>query len=80
MAEDVDPQEREANAAVIVDEVPPSSWGPYSTVESQQATGVGTWSWLVWIAVALGVAIVVAGVALLLANREVIFSRGEPSV
>jgi hypothetical protein len=80
MAEDVDPQEREANAAVIVDEVPPSSWGPYTTVESQQVTGVGTWSWLVWIGVALGVAIVVAGVALLLANRQVIFSRGEPSV
>jgi hypothetical protein len=78
MADDVDPEERQANAAVIVDEVPPSSWGPYTT--TGQAGGVGAWSWLLWLGLALGAAVVVLGVAFLLINRQAIFSRGERSV
>jgi hypothetical protein len=76
--DDVDPQERKANAAVIVDDVPPSSWGPYSTAE--QAGGITTWSWLLWIGLALGAIVVVAGAGFLLVNRQVIISGGEPSV
>jgi nitrate/TMAO reductase-like tetraheme cytochrome c subunit len=78
MAGDVDPQERQANAAVIVDQVPPSSWGPYTT--TGQAAGIGAWSWLVWLGLALGAAVVVFGAAFLLINRQVIFSRGEQGV
>jgi hypothetical protein len=78
MADDVDPQEREANAAVIVDRVPPSSWGPYTTVG--QAGGIGTWSWPLWLGLAAVVLIVVVGLIFLIVNREVIFSRGEQRV
>jgi hypothetical protein len=76
--DDVDPQERRANAAVIVDTVPPFSWGPYTT--TGPAGGIDTWSWLLWIGLALGATIIVVGVAFLLINRQVIFSRGEQSV
>jgi hypothetical protein len=78
MADDVDPEERQANAAVIVDEVPPSSWGPYTT--TGQTGGIGNWSWLLWLGVALGAAVVVIGAVVLVVNRQVIFSRGEQSV
>jgi nitrate/TMAO reductase-like tetraheme cytochrome c subunit len=78
MAGDVDPQERQANAAVIVDEVPPSSWGPYTT--TRQAGGVGAWSWVLWLVLAVGAIVVVFGAAFLLINRQVIFSRGKQSV
>ena len=78
MADDVDPQERQANAAVIVDKVPPSSWGPYTTIG--QTGGIGAWSWLVWLGLVVGVAVVLVVALLLLVNREVIFSRGEQSV
>jgi hypothetical protein len=77
MADDVDPQERQANAAVIVDEVPPSSWGPYTTAETPG--GIGAWSWLIWLVVVAGVAVVAVGALLLLVNWKVIFSRGEQS-
>ena len=76
--DDVDPQERKANAAIIVDELPPSSWEPYAT--AGQAGGIETWSWWLWIILALGVAVVVVGAAFLLINRQVIFSGGEQSV
>jgi hypothetical protein len=78
MADDVDPDEREANAAVIVDEVPPSSWGPYTT--TAKAGGLGAWSWLVWLVVVAGVFVVVVGVVIVLVNREAIFSKGEQRV
>jgi hypothetical protein len=76
--DDVDPAEREANLAIIVDDVPPASWGPYAT--AGQASGISTWSWLLWLALAFGIAFVVVGAAFLLLNRQVIFSRGEQSV
>jgi hypothetical protein len=78
MAEDVDPEEREANAAVIVDEVPPSSWGPYAS--TGQTGGIGAWSWLVWLGLAAAVMVVVVGAVFLLVNREAIFLRGEQRV
>jgi hypothetical protein len=78
MADDVDPQERQANAAVIVDQVPPSSWGPYTP--TGQTGGIGAWSWLLWLALAAGVLVVVAGGVILLVNWQTIFSRGEQSV
>jgi hypothetical protein len=78
MEDDVDPQEREANAAVIVDRVPPSSWGPYTT--AGQEGGMGTWSWPLWLGLSAVVLVVVVGLVFLLVNREVIFSRGEQSV
>ncbi len=78
MVDDVDPEEREANAAVIVDDVPPSSWGPYTTV-GRAGGAVAGWSWLLWLALAFGATIVVVGTAFLLINRQVIFSGGEPS-
>ena len=66
MADDVAPEERQANAAVIVSEPPPSSWGPYTVTRSGQSQN--TWGWLLWVALALGVTIVVVGVAFLLFN------------
>ena len=67
-----------ANLAIIVNDAPPASWGPYAT--AGQASGIGTWSWLLWLVLAFGIAFVVVGVAFLLLNRQVIFSRGEQSV
>jgi hypothetical protein len=78
MADDVDPEERQANAAVIVDEVPPSSWGPYTT--TGQTGGITAWSWLVWLVVAAGVVAVAAGAIFLLVNRQAIFAKGEQRV
>ena len=78
LADDVDPGERDANAAVIVDEVPPSSFGPYST--PKQTGGIGSWSCLLWAGIAVAATVVVLGAAFLLINRETIFSRGEQSV
>jgi hypothetical protein len=78
MADEVEPSERQANAAVIVDEVPPSSWGPYTT--KGQAGGVEAWNWLLWLGLALGATVVLLGGLFLLINRRVIFSRGEQSV
>jgi hypothetical protein len=79
MAQDVDPQERQANAAVIVDQVPPSSWGPYTTVAYVGGTGMA-WNWLLWLGLAVGVALVVVGGLFVLVNRQVIFSRGDQRV
>jgi thiosulfate/3-mercaptopyruvate sulfurtransferase len=78
MAEDVDPEERQANAAVIVDEVPPSAWGPYTTPDERSA--VEAWSWLVWLALTGGGLFAVAGVAVVLVNWQAIFSKGEQRV
>jgi hypothetical protein len=78
MVDDVDPRERQANAVVIVDEVPPSSWGPYTTIG--QTGGIGAWSWLLWLGIALGAALIVLVTLFLLINRQVIFARGEQRV
>ncbi len=81
MADDVAPEERQANAAVIVAEVPPSSWGPYATVE--QGRGCSTVGWLMWILLAFGLTVVVVGSAFILFNREGIsaaLARGERNV
>jgi len=77
-ADDVAPEEQQANAAVIVDEVPPSSWGPYAATE--KAGGIGAWSWLVWLIVAAGVLVVVAGGVFVLVNWQTIFAKGEQRV
>jgi nitrate/TMAO reductase-like tetraheme cytochrome c subunit len=78
MADDVEPEERQANAAVIVDQAPPSSWGPYTT--TRQTGGIGAWSWLIWLVLAAGVLVVVAGGVIVLVNWQTIFSKGEQSV
>jgi hypothetical protein len=78
MADDVAPGERQANAAVIVDEVPPSSWGPYTL--TGKVTGIKSWSWIVWLILAGAVLVIVAGVIVVMVNRETIFSRGEQRV
>jgi hypothetical protein len=78
MADDVEPDERQANAAVIVDQAPPSSWGPYTT--TRQTGGIGAWSWLLWLVLAAGVLVVVAGGVFVLVNWQTIFSKGEQSV
>lgn len=78
LAEDVDPDERQANAAVIVDEVPPSSWGPYTT--TGEAGGIWSWSWIMWLILALVAVVVVVGGLFLVVNREAILSRGEQGV
>jgi hypothetical protein len=74
----VEPDERQANAAVIVDQAPPSSWGPYTT--TRQTGGIGAWSWLLWLVLAAGVLVVVAGGVFVLVNWQTIFSKGEQSV
>jgi hypothetical protein len=78
MADDVDPGERQANAAVIVDKVPPSSWGPYAL--AGKTTGIRSWSWIVWLILAAAVLVIVAGAIVVIVNRETIFSRGEQRV
>ena len=75
MANDVDPEERQANAAVIVDQVPPSSWGPYSTME--EPGGIGSWSSLLWLVLSGGGLFALAGVAVVLVNWQAIFSKGD---
>jgi hypothetical protein len=78
MADDVDPAERQANAAVIVDEVPPSSWGPYTT--AAKPGGIGAWSWLIWLLLAAAVLVIVAGGIFVVVNWQTIFSKGEQRV
>ncbi|MBN1659188.1 MAG: hypothetical protein JXA93_12330, partial [Anaerolineae bacterium] len=68
----------QANAAVIVDEVPPSSWGPYTT--AGRIGGIAAWSWLAWIIVAAVVLGIVVAAIVLLVNRQAILRRGEHSV
>ena len=78
MADDVDPEERQANAAVIVDEVPPSSWGPYTTAAGP--SGIGAWSWLIWLLLAAAVLVIAAGGIFVVVNWQTIFSKGEQRV
>jgi thiosulfate/3-mercaptopyruvate sulfurtransferase len=78
MADDVEPEERQANAAVIVDKAPPASWGPYTPTEPKG--GIQAWSWLLWLILAAGVLVIVAAAVLVLVNWQTIFSRGEQSV
>ncbi|MBN1659437.1 MAG: hypothetical protein JXA93_13620 [Anaerolineae bacterium] len=46
-ADDVAPEELAANAAVIVEEIPSLSWGPYAEIEP--APEPSGWSWLYWL-------------------------------
>jgi len=62
MADDVAPEELEANAAVIVEEIPPTSWGPYPVIEPTPAPG--RWLWLLWVGLIIVVVIVVVAVVL----------------
>ncbi|MBU1747920.1 MAG: cytochrome c3 family protein [Chloroflexi bacterium] len=68
-ADDVAPAEREANAAVIVDEIPPTSWGPYPEIKPTPATP--QWIWL--LGGVLGLIVVggvVAGVIVIVVRRR----------
>jgi hypothetical protein len=60
-ADDVASGELAANAAVIVEDVPPVSWGPYPEIEPTR--GVGWWVWLLF-AVPVVALIVVAAVVI----------------
>jgi hypothetical protein len=66
-AADVAPEELEANAAVIVEEIPPTSWGPYPVIEPTSAPG--RWLWLLWVGLAI-VAVAVVIVAVVLVTRR----------
>jgi hypothetical protein len=66
-ADDVAPEELEANAAVIVEEIPPTSWGPYPMIEPTLAPG--RWLWLLWVGLAI-VAVAVVVVAIVLVTRR----------
>ena len=65
-AADVAPEELEANAAVIVEEIPPTSWGPYPVIEPTSAPR--RWLWLLWVGLAI-VAVVIVVVVVLVARR-----------
>jgi thiosulfate/3-mercaptopyruvate sulfurtransferase len=65
-AADVAPEELEANAAVIVEEIPPTSWGPYPVIEPTPAPG--RWLWLLWVGLAI-VAVVIVVAVVLVARR-----------
>jgi hypothetical protein len=67
-AADVAPGELKANAAVIVEEIPPTSWGPYPVIEPTSA--LGRWLWLLWVGLAI-VAVAVVVVAVVLVTRRV---------
>jgi hypothetical protein len=66
-ADDVAPEELEANAAVIVEEIPPTSWGPYSVIEPTPVPA--RWLWLLWVGLAV-VAVAVVVVAVVLVTRR----------
>jgi thiosulfate/3-mercaptopyruvate sulfurtransferase len=66
-AADVAPEELEANAAVIVEEIPPTSWGPYPVIEPTPPPG--RWLWLLWVGLAI-VAVAVVIVAVVLVTRQ----------
>jgi thiosulfate/3-mercaptopyruvate sulfurtransferase len=66
-AADVAPEELEANAAVIVEEIPPTSWGPYPMIEPTPVPG--RWLWLLWVGLAI-VAVAVVIVAVVLVTRR----------
>jgi hypothetical protein len=61
--DDVAPEELEANAAVIVEEIPPTSWGPYPAIEPTPAPS--RWLWLLWVGLIIVVVIVVVAVVLI---------------
>jgi hypothetical protein len=61
-ADDVASEELAANAAVIVEDVPPVSWGPYPEIEPTR--GVGWWVWLLF-AIPVVALIVVAAVVII---------------
>jgi thiosulfate/3-mercaptopyruvate sulfurtransferase len=67
-ADDVTPEELEANADVIVkeEEIPPTSWGPYPVIEPTPVPG--RWLWLLWVGLAI-VAVVIVVVVVLVARR-----------
>jgi len=66
-ADDVAPEELEANAAVIVEEIPPTSRGPYPVIEPTPAPV--RWLWLLWVGLAI-IAVVVIVVAVVLVTRQ----------
>jgi hypothetical protein len=61
-AADVALKELEANAAVIVEEIPPTSWGPYPVIEPTPAPA--RWLWLLWVGLIIVVVVVVVAVVL----------------
>jgi len=63
-ADDVAPEELEANAAVIVEEVPPTSWGPYPVIEPTPAPA--SWLWLLWVGLAIVAVVVVVAIVLVI--------------
>jgi hypothetical protein len=68
-AADVAPEELEANAAVIVEEIPPTSWGPYPVIEPTPAPG--RWLWLLWVGLAIVAVAVVVAVVLVTRRAKV---------
>jgi thiosulfate/3-mercaptopyruvate sulfurtransferase len=65
-ADDVAPEEMEANAAVIVEEIPPTSWGPYPVIEPTSAPR--KWLWLLWLGLVI-VAVAIIIVVVLVTRR-----------
>jgi len=59
MAEDVALEEREANADVIVDEAPATTWGPYTTVAPDQGGALDTWAWALWLGLTFAITFIV---------------------
>ncbi len=55
-AADVAPEELVANADVIVEEIPPTSWGPYPEIEPTPASA--TPAWLLWVGLPLSIVVV----------------------
>jgi thiosulfate/3-mercaptopyruvate sulfurtransferase len=68
-ADDVAPEEREANAAVIVEEIPPTSWGPYPEVEPTKPTP--QWVWLLGVGLVVVIVAVVVAVVMVPRRSEV---------
>jgi thiosulfate/3-mercaptopyruvate sulfurtransferase len=60
-AADVAPEELKANASVIVEEIPPTSWGPYPLIEGRtQAPERPAWLREVILTLVIGVVLVVS--------------------
>jgi len=60
------PEELKTNAAVIVEEIPPISWGPYPVIEPTLAPR--RWLWLLGVGLAV-VAVVIVVAVVLVARR-----------
>jgi len=65
-AGDVAPEELAANANVIVEEIPPTSWGPYPEIEPTPAPG--RQPWLLWVGMAI--VVVIGFVVIVLVTRQ----------